>query len=98
MKTKVSHWRRTKDDYLAMPSHILKSLGRLQEVDPCGGFTVVEITDGSERATGIAVCSDRDNYSKKIGRMIATGRAMKQLQRDPKFPLRRIMEVSGKGA
>lgn len=45
---------------------------------PHGGLTLVqiELADGS-LSRGAAACSKRENYCKAIGRMIATGRAVK---------------------
>lgn len=40
-------------------------------------------------ARGVAICSDRDNFSKKIGRAIAKGRAMKALFRGNYGKIRR---------
>lgn len=48
---------------------------------PRGGQTVATIHRGvSPIAQGVADCSIRDNFCKKIGRDIAEGRAMKQLK------------------
>lgn len=45
-----------------------------------GGCTVVELTKDDKTVTGLAVCSDNDNYNKKIGVKIAIGRALASLQ------------------
>jgi len=46
---------------------------------PRGGWTIAEaITPLGMRFRAEAVCSDRDNFSKKIGRDIALGRLLKQ--------------------
>ena len=51
---------------------------------PTGGATRVRIScpDNPETiiATGIAYCSNRDNYNRKLGLTIAIGRALKQLE------------------
>lgn len=49
---------------------------------PRGGVTSCKITlpDGRE-TIGVAECSEKDNYSKKIGRDIALGRALAQLDK-----------------
>lgn len=48
---------------------------------PRGGTTACEITMPDGHTTwGVAECSERDNYCKKIGRDIALGRALKKLQ------------------
>lgn len=56
-----------------------------QEISPYGGRTTCGITfaDGSV-VYGVAECSRRDNYCKKIGRDIALGRALKTAE--SKFP------------
>ena len=53
-----------------------------ETVSPRGGVTRVLLCDreGQPHAEGLAVCSTTDNYSKKIGRDIATGRALKALE------------------
>lgn len=48
-------------------------------VDPKGGSTEVRIEKDGIGANGEAVCSTKDNYSRKIGRNIALGRALKEL-------------------
>jgi len=51
-------------------------------LSPKGGMTVVRLCDpatGEMRATGIAICSLHDNYNRRLGRTIATGRAIKEL-------------------
>jgi hypothetical protein len=44
---------------------------------------------GMPFARGVAICSDKDNFSKKIGRAIAKGRAMKALFRGNYGKIRR---------
>lgn len=53
--------------------------GTSSEVSPRGGFTVIEITspDKQINTSGKAVCSDEDNYDRKVGNAIALGRAYK---------------------
>lgn len=53
-----------------------------KEISPQGGMTfcTITLTDGTE-AHGRAECSVRDNYSKRIGRDIALGRALVNLER-----------------
>jgi hypothetical protein len=81
MKTKVTHWRTvfTEETELTLPTSLLRNHGLLSKVDPRGGFTTVELVDRDKKVYGVAYCSEKDNYNKKIGRMIATGRAMKDL-------------------
>ena len=52
-----------------------------EEVSAKGGQTIIELTspDGKFSATGIALCSEQDNYNKKVGVKIALGRAEKEL-------------------
>jgi hypothetical protein len=49
---------------------------------PRGGVTKVFIEDenGDVQASGTAFCSMADNFCRKIGRKIATGRALKRLE------------------
>lgn len=50
---------------------------------PCGGRTIVTVVnkqDKSKHAAGLAICSDSDNYVKKIGRNIALYRAISQIK------------------
>ena len=53
--------------------------GKSTEVSPKGGITIIEITspDKTINASGKAVCSDQDNYDRKVGNSIALGRAYK---------------------
>ncbi len=50
-----------------------------------GGLTRVTIShedgDGKTKVTGIAECSPRDNFNKRLGLMIALNRACFQLER-----------------
>lgn len=39
-----------------------------------GGITVAIVDDNGKKTVAIALCSDKDNYSKKIGRKITLGR------------------------
>lgn len=52
------------------------------DVLPHGGRTTCKLTfpDGTE-IWGVAECSGRDQYNKKIGRDISLGRALKQAER-----------------
>jgi hypothetical protein len=77
MKTKIVHYRWEDSEYNdLLPSYMLKG----RRIKPQGGYTYACVMDDSGRvANGMAVCSFKDNYNKKIGRQIAVGRAMKQL-------------------
>jgi hypothetical protein len=51
-------------------------------ISPCGGSTIAQVYDGDTMvAESAAICSPFDNFNKKIGRAIATGRALKSLSR-----------------
>lgn len=52
------------------------------DVDCRGGVTKVEIHDSAHPycgCVGVSLCSDKDNYNKKLGVRIALGRAMKMM-------------------
>lgn len=75
LRIKVSHLRKfpniegmyTRKDMLA------------HKPDPKGGMTKAYVRlNSGEIVTGYARCSDLDNFSRKIGRNIAVGRAMKE--------------------
>ena len=53
-----------------------------QQPLPRGGCTVATILDADRNlvAFGEATCHERDNYNRRIGRMIALGRALKNLE------------------
>ena len=56
---------------------------------PKGGTTIAFITDKDNNVItcGIAECSKKDTYDKNFGRMIATGRLLKNLNMDTKLAL-----------
>ena len=47
-----------------------------------GGSTTIEVTTPSGEVTGIgkAVCSDKDNFNRRIGNSIALGRALEYVR------------------
>jgi len=51
------------------------------ELDPHGGMTEVEVYDFDTQQSykGVAYCSVKDNYCRKLGVKIALGRALKKL-------------------
>lgn len=52
------------------------------ELSPRGGVTEARIVRGGEViGTGYAFCSRHDNFNKRIGRDIAQGRALKDLEK-----------------
>lgn len=55
-------------------------------------IAVVLIIDGDMISRGIAICSNKDQFNKKRGRMIALGRAVKAIiteESGPKNPITR---------
>lgn len=61
---------------------------------PCGGATMATITlpDGNE-IHGDAVCSETEQFSRKIGRLIATGRALKKYRQHPDVVAGRLADA-----
>ncbi len=47
-----------------------------------GGSTTIEVTtpDGSITGIGKALCSDKDNFNRRLGNSIALGRAMEHIK------------------
>lgn len=76
---KVRHFRRVGDNPNFLTMYDIRESGLTPS--PQGGRTEVsiEMPDGSS-VSGVAECSDRDNYNRNIGRLIATGRALKNLE------------------
>ena len=72
------------------PAHVMKKKG--QQISANGGITycfvrlkeehVPEDETDNLRLVTFAVCSVHDNFSKKKGRDISLGRALKQLEKD----------------
>lgn len=63
-----------------------RAAGLPWKVYPLGGFTVATLHNRETDelvATGIAECSEKDAYNKKVGRAIAIGRAFKTLDDEP---------------
>lgn len=80
-KVRINHYRRyNKHDGLANKwlAEQLNLGHEFKQMLPTGGLTRVEI-DGLTQNTlvGEAVCSNADNYDKKLGIKIAIGRALK---------------------
>jgi hypothetical protein len=73
-KVRVNHQRNLKTVYTVSGEHNV--------VDARGGTTTIEITtpDKQQNVTGIAKCSNEDNFDHKVGNSIAIGRALKQLE------------------
>lgn len=77
MKIVVKHYRLV--DGVPMANSIIR-MNRLK-VDSKGGFTVAVAYDesGNAVAQAKAECSQLDNFNKRLGRAIATGRLAAQL-------------------
>jgi hypothetical protein len=58
-----------------MDSHSIQTAAK-------GGRTEIQLTnpDKTINASGVAVCSDEDNYNRKVGNSIALGRAWKKYE------------------
>lgn len=66
-------------------------------VSPKGGKTEAFIFDskGNEVATGEAVCRPDENFDKALGRTIALGRALQELEKKQPPPRRGIGRIIG---
>lgn len=67
-----------------MPESSLRQMGLMHKVEPRGGKTVVELyvmEDGVDRIVALAAafCNPKETYSKRMGRMIARGKALAEL-------------------
>lgn len=77
MTVRVSHLRR----FPGVSGYISKRAMHGAIPESKGGMTIASVwEDGVLMAGGFARCSIMDNYSKRIGRDIALGRALKQLE------------------
>lgn len=77
MRVAVVH-RRWSDDRRAFgTTDELRRIGKAPH--PKGGVTVALATSGDRSFRAEARCSDRDNFSRKVGRTIAVGRLAKAL-------------------
>jgi len=56
--------------------------GDYPEVSNFGGSTTIELTtpDGSITTIGKAICSDKENFNRRIGNSIALGRALEMVR------------------
>lgn len=68
-------------------------------VSPTGGRTdaVLYDADGNEVAKGVAPCSIHDNFNRRIGWMIAVGRALEQLEDAEVEQLEEVLETRTEG-
>lgn len=59
-----------------------KFSGPALELSARGGSTTIEVTtpDNQQTVSGKAVCSNDDNFNRKVGNAIALGRALNKLQ------------------
>lgn len=76
---------RLKVKHLRMPAMLTVRELRANGVEPSpkGGLTVVQIfREDTLIAQGEAWCSLKDNYSRRLGRTIATGRAVKRIGKE----------------
>lgn len=66
-----------KDGYKVKVHHHRKF--NLDGINSRGGKTIVEVTtpDGATTFTGVARCSRKENFNKRLGVRIALGRALK---------------------
>lgn len=80
-KVFVTHFRRWEGERAYMTKFDGLSEG-LKKILPTGGATEAVIMDpeGNLVASAYAACSKRDHFSKRIGRDIAVGRAIKRLE------------------
>lgn len=78
MTVKYAHYRRIQGrPYAFLRRHQWKQEG--WQPDPRGGITTATVTlEDGQTFTASAICSDKDNYPKSIGRQIAFGRALKK--------------------
>lgn len=65
---------------LSTRNQIISADGNMEYAMATGGETKVEVTSPDGRkASAFAVCSDKDNFNRKIGLNIAVGRALSKL-------------------
>ncbi len=60
-------------------SFVQKLNGVQQVIHSRGGRTTVILTNGHYNVAGVAICSDEDNYCKKLGVKVGLARAMVQI-------------------
>lgn len=101
LKVYVRHGR-----YYDVNNHLVGPFTRMQAeqshmdrtIFPRGGVTDVEIysPEGELLTAGHAVCSLNDQYSKRLGRQIAMGRALSQLPLHSAEDIMEIVSSNGK--
>lgn len=89
IKVFVTHFRKFQDYFYFLTRWEGKELGLGSPLSK-GGVTEAIVVDGDGKilATGMASCCPKDSYNKKIGRDIATGRALKKLEHRRVKPVR----------
>lgn len=81
LTVKVSHARRVKQSSGLFTRTEARNFGL--EILPTGGLTVAEVRDENGRIVyATAHCSNKDQFCKRLGRAIATGRALALLQQE----------------
>lgn len=85
----VTHYRRfVRDDGTVFPDYMTKWDSQFVEDGlvplATGGVTEAILVDenGKDLCSAMAVCNTKDHFNKRIGRDIATGRALKQLEKN----------------
>ena len=80
MRADITHLRRVAGFSGYVPQGLIKKHGTTPE--PKGGVTsaIIIDEDGEIISSGVAVCSDQDNFCRRTGRAIAVGRAFKKIR------------------
>ena len=82
LQPRYTHLRQADDDFnVSATTHQLKSWKMRPAAH--GGYTQCKLVDptGHVVATGIAACSKRDQFNRTVGRTIALGRAISNLNK-----------------
>jgi hypothetical protein len=83
VRVHITHLRRPGRPIPGRGGYVTKRELRAANVSPAprGGCTYAELYDADDRllAAATAVCSDQDQFNRRIGRDIALGRALKNL-------------------
>ena len=78
-EVRISHTRRATNGDIYAPAELLRKIG--MTISPRGGRTVAHLVKNGEIVvSGVAKCGPRDNFNRRIGRDIAIGRALKELE------------------
>jgi len=78
-KVKVNHYRNVEENRLMWKPYKIRELGLT--FAPHGGSTMIELEapDG-RRGNGTSLCSRCDNFNRRVGVLIALGRALDQME------------------